>query len=170
MKKDNKGFSLVEVIVVVAIAGVLLTLFTFGLGLVTHRATEECAEEITSLLQRTQRQASGKIYNQVILKRDVNGEIVLLQNFVGDGASESQMQTTVVGQDEVDIRYTLDRGATFIDLDTTPLKFSFERATGSIGGANGTSNPCTKIEITYDGGDLKEIELIPLTGKIFIKE
>ncbi len=165
MRKDNRGFSLVEIIVVVAIMSVLVGLVGMGVGMLGNKPAQECAKKMTSTLQRTQRVAAGRSYNQVTITRNGSGSVVVIQNYTGAGATD--VETTVVGKRDVQVSYTLDGGATFQNIDAVPLTFSFDRSSGSMNYANGGGSYCTQIKITQ--GTTWYIDLVPLSGKISVR-
>lgn len=166
MKKDNKGFSLVELIVVIGIIAILACTVGLGIGMVSNKPAQECSGKLVKVLQKVQRTAVGKSYNRVTIKRDPQGRIVVVQNYKGEDVPEAELEVAVVGQKSVDVVYTLDGGNSYDNIDEAPLSFSFDRASTSIGYANGTNSYCTQIRVTKGGGTNYDIELLPLTGRI----
>ena len=90
----------------------------------------------------------------------------MVQNFAGAGAPLSEQEVIVVGRDFLTVTYTLDGGNSFQSIEEAPLYFSYDRASTSMGYANGTTSYCTEIRVSRGSGSPKSIELIPLTGKI----
>ena len=168
MKVDNKGFSLAELIIVVGIMAVLIGVTGVGIGMLGDKPAEECAKKTELMLKQCQRRATGCVYNLVTIKKDEKGNVVLEQSLRA-GHDPEDKEVTVLGKPGLTVSYTLDDGASYVSLEEQPLVFSFDRASASIGFANGTHSYCTEIRIKRGNGTSYYIELIPLTGKIRMK-
>ena len=59
-KSNNQGFSLVEMIIVIAIMAIMITTVGLSLSLVSGRKVKKCAEEIVSTIERTRVLSLGK--------------------------------------------------------------------------------------------------------------
>ena len=60
-KIDNKGFSLVELVIVMAIILILGGVAFTGLSLLTSRPVDECARKIQMVLQGNRNTTMGKL-------------------------------------------------------------------------------------------------------------
>ena len=60
MKKDNRGLSLVEVIIVITIMAVLGGLMTMGISAGVSKPAEECAEKLEAALNNARITTMGK--------------------------------------------------------------------------------------------------------------
>lgn len=59
-KKDNRGVSLVELIIVIAIMSIIIGMTGYGLSLVSNKPVDECAKKIEMALNRNRTNAMGK--------------------------------------------------------------------------------------------------------------
>lgn len=72
----NGGFSLVELIIVVAIMAIVVGVIGLSVGTLTGRKIAKCADEIVSTLERARVLTLGKEQNQVeFVLTDVSGEV-----------------------------------------------------------------------------------------------
>ena len=59
MKNDNRGLSLVEVVIVLAIMAVLGTVVSVGVNLVTRKPADQCASRLQTVLQNNRMTTMG---------------------------------------------------------------------------------------------------------------
>ena len=186
MKKDNKGFSLVELIIVIAVIGILGTMFIAGTGYVASSAARSLANSVKTGIGETRiktmgkqetvfyfyKATDGKYYKQYLVKND-------------DGWMEPE-PAELIGKHHPVVRYSED-GSTYTDMNAgdTGLLISFNRTNGkekalSINGEykndgtgalvagtgeNLNSIECRSIVIT-GGGATCNIKIEPATGKV----
>lgn len=111
----NGGFSLVELIIVVAIMAIVVGVIGLSVGTLTGRKTAKCADEIVSTLERARVLTLGKEQNQV--------EFVLLQNSsTGEYRAQIYQGGTIVsdrivGKEPITIQV-------YFDDDSTPYNLS----------------------------------------------
>ncbi len=160
--KKNSGFSLVELIVVVAVMAILTTLLSVTINVVFSQRVSSAASDTKSLLQAAQTVAMSKDNCYVSIKTNADGDIevasfssttkqldaVIIEKGISVTLTCDTTEYTVSGSDEFQIRYVRESGG----FDTT-LK-------------NGTDiGYCVKITLTR--GDKTEVlQLSKLTGKI----
>lgn len=129
-KMEDKGFSLVELIIVVAIIAVLGGVALTGMSLLTNKAVDECAKKIQIALEGNRSTTMGKYSGYLEFTADSNG--VYVEEFI-NGASEGKIQ---IGQSGVSVTVSSQKvgEATAIDttLSATPFKVEFDRADGSL--------------------------------------
>lgn len=64
-KSNNGGFSLVELIIVIAIMAILVGVMAISASSLTGRKVKKCADEIVSTIERTRVLTLGKEQNDV---------------------------------------------------------------------------------------------------------
>lgn len=178
----NGGFSLVELIIVVAIMAIVVGVIGLSVGTLTGRKTAKCADEIVSTLERARVLTLGKEQNQV--------EFVLLQNSsTGEYRAQIYQGGTIVsdrsvGKEPITIQVYFDDDSTPYNLSqlkgtlpyasaTDGLHLVFNRASGAFeektcATADAVKDYCKKIVIS-NGTRTITITTVGRTGKILKK-
>ena len=153
MKGKNKGFSLVELIVVIAIMAIGVTVTSYSLTTISLANAKECASEIKASLEavrmETCRKESGSAPT-VKFYRDSDGSVMMQES--GSSAKKIGSSTVAVSYKKADGSYE--------DLGTTALEYSFNRSTGAF-----TLMPGSEIKVS-SGGREYIITCYEKTGKI----
>lgn len=163
MKQDNRGVTLVEMIIVVAIMSVILGVAGLGLGLVSGKPAEKCAKNITAELQRCRTLTTGKFAAACYLYRDsTTQEVKVMQRIQKTSTdSEETFSDVVVGDSDVSVKVKYGDGSE-AELSTALVKVSFNRGTGAL---DTTGTYCVGFEVSK-GSTVKTITIVPLTGRI----
>ncbi|MBD5480976.1 MAG: prepilin-type N-terminal cleavage/methylation domain-containing protein [Lachnospiraceae bacterium] len=180
--RDERGFSLVELIIVIAIISVIGAGAYSMLGLMNGKYAKECATKTQSALSQTRVAAMSKskgaaLYDVYIrIYTDSNGSIYV-DSVTGRGTPEEARTTERIGNSKVTVsavkgrRGTEASDSTVTLGGTTEIIVAFNRADGTFnevlsgeGGVKETGIYWKKITFTQ-GGVEYVLELIPLTGK-----
>lgn len=180
--KNNKGFSMIEIIVVLAIVAVLTSVVSMSVGFIFGLDAKECAQELDDYLKMTKTSALSKdaqelrIYQQASDKKyyvdfieysfkDVGGNRQLVSN---------TLRNECIGKETVTIEYILTDSSGLkktID-DSHSITIGYDRSTGAFQKVKEndivTTKYCSSIIITR-GSKEYILELVPETGKHFIK-
>lgn len=164
-KRDNRGMSLVELIIVIALMSIVIGMTGYGLGLINNKSVDECAKKLEMALNRNRTNAMGK--KECWIEFYLDNNKVTMYEYMVDASGNVQDSTTVIGADGVKLRLTYKDGST-VELDGTHRRIAFTRDSGSLSDTYGTI--CTKIEV-YKGEyssttNIRTIELEELTGKV----
>lgn len=168
MKKrnsDNRGLSLIELIVVVAILGIVSVGATSSLGLLYSTSAKEAATKLNSAMAKTRVEAMSK--SQASLRLYEKDSEYYVQLIVND-KEESIVQ---IGNSRVDITYVRsDHQDQVLELPSKGVLLEFNRETGGLkpledGGGNAY---CKKIIIT-SGNRTYNVVCERLTGKTRIE-
>lgn len=182
----NGGFSLVELIIVVAIMAIVVGVIGLSVGTLTGRKTAKCADEIVSTLERARVLTLGKEQNQVeFVLTDVSGEYHAQIYQGGTKASDRiKVSDRIVGKDPITIQvyfandntaYSLSelKGTLTYATATGGLHLVFNRASGAFEEKTCAANDvvkdyCDKIVIS-NGTRTITITTVGRTGKILKK-
>lgn len=181
MKKDNKGFTLVELVVVIAMASIFIGIFVLNIGRITGYNAKECykkvqsaitAEKINTLgkakftgeryLQIYRNTADDRIYVQTVTNANTSGVTAAVED-----------KTKLTKRSGVKIGYELSDGTAVSDVtEGSMLNICFNRATGAmvnLDPPNYTTSTLKYIYITA-GSHKYTIEFEPRTGKVINSE
>lgn len=167
MKKDNRGVSLVEMIIVIAILAVVSGGLALGIGAAVSKPAEECARKITDSLKNARISTMGKQTVNLELYADTDG-IYLKEKMTGSGGTSSE-KTVKIGQRGVEVSFQLTGESSFTSLGgaSSPLVLSYERTTGGFKEVS-PGKYCQYIKIKK-GSREYTLELYSLTGKVEVK-
>lgn len=167
-KLDNRGISLVEIIIVVAIMSVIIGVSGYGLSLISGRPAQACAQKLAGSLQHTRTISMGKYATYARLARDDNGKVWFevyqkIKEADGDYAMVRQSNladgsVSVICDDE-----ELGNGKSIL--------IGFDRSTGALTDKVGGDKPTTVVGkiIVSKANTTVNIGITKATGKVFIE-
>jgi len=124
--KDNRGLSLIELIVVCAILMVLASTTAFSIRMVSNRAASQCAENMKVSLEKNRTTVMGKKNGRIAFFTDGSGNVYVQEEFDYSAAFVKDMsKATKIGRNNVEVT------CNGVALSTTPLIFEFNRS-GSL--------------------------------------
>lgn len=161
--KDNRGVSLVEIIVVIAIIGLLAVGATSGWNYINYADTSKCAKEINGLMIRTRVQAMSKEekpYLYIYKKGTTYYSLVSTSNTFPSNPDGSKLANK-----KVTISYTYKDPVGSLQVheigDGDYIKIDFDKSTGGF-----VDTGIGAIEdIKIQGSSTYTIHLYKVTGK-----
>lgn len=180
-KNNNKngGFSLVELIVVIAIMAVLTGIASMSLASVMGISVKQCARDIQSAANQTRVSTLGK--DEVIMtitkgNKAKSSEAYYCTIVTKDGLGKTTENEEKIGKSNLDITYVLSdsKGNKTSDItldDTHSLIIKFNRGTGAMApcmksdGSSGGDYYCMQIKVKKNSTE-KIISFYPETGKV----
>lgn len=182
MKKNNDGFTIVELIVVIAMLVIFIGAVSVNVGRITGYDAKEGYKKISSAITENKIETLGKakMTGDIYLKiykdsSDKNLYVETIHN--GHSTKDVTDKTKLTKRGRASISYELSNGTKVENVDNSnPLVICFNRASGAIVDINIDDMPnssYTVSELKYiyiTAGSYKyTIELVPQTGKIIGK-
>lgn len=169
----NDGFSLVELIIVVAIMAALLTTVMLSISMVFSANAKACANSIQRAVADCKVTTMGKSAAWLIIYRDTDGvlygQMHTMEQKSGEAVGtyeEVVQEPEKLGGKRVSITYTDESGADMGELpvgESNGIRIEFDRSSGSF--KDGTIK---SIDI-IGGNKHYQLTLIKLTGKLSIE-
>ena len=172
-KQDNRGMSLVEIIIVVAIMSIFIGTVGYGLSMISGKPAEECGQKLLSALQHTRTITMGKKDTTITIFMDAEERIAVKEVAVklldNDGNTTTEERESVVGAKGVAVICTMSDGSTVNITGTNMVELKFDRGSGALRSTrvNGIDNSTVCTLITISNGDkIRYITITPVTGKL----
>ena len=161
--KDNRGISLVELIIVVAIMVVLTAAISLGVSTFTSKHATQCAKNIQISLNRNRLNSMGKKNAYVAFMQTADG-VFMVERFDSDAYAEdgTRKDASADATDAIKIgKGGLEVKVNGVSLLGRTEYVEFNRSDGSL------KSP-SSLEIVVKKGSIKTctIKVEPLTGKV----
>lgn len=169
-KINNSGYSIVELIIVIAIMAVIIATVSFSINLIFSANARGCANALERAIADCKVTTMGKNDAYLRIYRDTD-ENVYAQMFIIDrSGNEVPQDPEKLGGRRVRVGY-LPSGASAGDEPTeitgsTTVEIRFDRASGSFVKAN--HDACATFDIR-GGRRHYLVEMIQLTGKVQVE-
>lgn len=183
MRKKNKGLSLVELVIVIAIMAIAAGIGFYSFSNVSRYRAKECSKKITSNLEQTKITTLGKAKwnGDIVWELYRSGNSYYVRYCTDCGGANNVHDQYKISKGRVEVYYE-DASNNRVHIDKNKaLKLCFDRATGKLYSCgNGilstpgspynvistdTTTSVRKIIVT-GGGSEYITELVPATGKI----
>jgi len=160
--RNNKGFTFIEMIVVIALLAIAVGVAGYTAKLVASTRAKTTADALKAALEETQALAMSRGGGTLKLCIDDDGNIwaeKLITNDVTNGSSSTSKQQ--IGTTAVTIQYHVQDSTDYMLAKNAPVEFSFNPVTGAFTGARFVD----KITVSGGGKTIK-MTLWKLTGRV----
>lgn len=177
MRHNNKGLSLVELIVVIAIMSVLTGVVSFGISNIFNTKVTQCADNMENIINKVRVNTMGR--NEVTLRfyQDSDGRYFSETKVKKGYGSTATMETVTeqVGKSGIDVKFTTDSSITdpsasgvqtLSNADGNEIKIQFDRSSGEVK-VDGSGACVRKIWIIRNS-KVKTITIYKETGKVAV--
>ena len=166
-KTDNKGFSLIELIVVIAILGIISVGIVNTFGLLSNASAKGAANKLKTALTETRVECMSKAQASLHIYQNESSEY-----YVTLTVNDEEKAPVKIGDSKVDITYKRSSKTAMIDqaleIPAEGIEIEFDRDTGEFKPIKGTEFYCKKIIVT-SGERRYTLTCERLTGKIILE-
>lgn len=173
-KTDNLGFSLVELIIVVAIMSLFLGVAGYGLSLSSGKPAEECARKLAACIQHGRTTTMGKYRNVITISKESGSERTVVREDVtikieDDGTVQTSARSATVGSKGVKVEYSTDEGGSFAELTAgSSIELRFDSGSGALKKtASGGTGYYTTFRISK-ANTVRYVNIETLTGRVTV--
>lgn len=173
--KENKGTTLIEIIVVVTILSILAGGSISGINYIKHANTKKCAYRINDELYKVRLQAVSQLVRPYLYIYQYKGSYYMTTDTATPTADLLDDSGTLLGNNQLALYYQTNLSAVdHVIGDFTSgnyMKISFSKDTGGVTVNSSDSSYYNKILIKDSKGTLRyTIHLIQSTGKHYIEK
>ena len=155
LSKNNKGVSLVEIIIVVAIMTIIGATVVLSTRVATDKHVNSCALKLASSIEQTRNLALGKQGASVRIWQNTN-DYVYLQMYVNGSAYGDQV---AIGRPGITINVV--QGGSPAVVGPAPIEINFSRSNGSVTDAA----PVSLLSVT-NGRRVYDVKIDKFTGRV----
>lgn len=170
-RADNRGFSLIEVVIVVAIMSVMIGTISYGLSFSSGKPAEQAAQELTSQLQHARTSTMGKFRVDITIRKDATDGTTVFESTTYNNQDDfnNHAGTTVsdvVAENRVRVEYSID-GITYTELSPgSSISIGFSRSTGALR-PDPSGNYICYFRLSR-ANTTRVVSIVPLTGRVAI--
>ena len=148
VKDNNKGYTLIEMIVTIAIMAVVMVVMGYSLSILTNSRAKGCADDLYTAIQSARTEAMAK-----------EGEISLIITARTDGKLNTGDETKIGGNR---ITVTTNAGDLVPGGSNASYEIKFDKRSGAFADEYGS--------IFIKGSTTYELKLYKLTGKVTVEK
>ncbi len=170
LNNDNRGFSLVEIIIVLAIMSAIAGVAGYGFSMSNGKPAQEWARKLAGAISHGRTTTMGKYRNEIIVKKETDGTLTVTEDTLirveDDGTEVRSSRDSVVGAKGVTVEYQIGTGGYTELTEGNEIRLRYDSGSGAMKKtANGGSDYYTGFRISK-AGKVWYVKLETLTGNI----
>ncbi len=170
-KLNNEGYSLIELVIVMAIIAVIMSTVFYSIILIFSANAKSTANDIQRAIGDCKVTTMGRTEAYMELYRDASNQNVYTKMYIWDSTAPApdfvESEPQKVGPGKVTVKYRVSGGTETELLAGDKIEIWFDRATGGFKeDRSGNIYDLIRVE---GGSKNYEIKLIKLTGKSEVK-
>lgn len=169
MKRDNKGYSLVELIIVIAILMVLIGSTIFSIGIVFNAGAKACANDIKNALAQNKVTAMGRSDAYVEIYKNDTDQCIYSRQCIKTSSGWQDGDWEKIGNARVYVAYTPEGGSETELTAGSSIKICIDRSSGSFRADAGTGAAVYSEILVQSGHRAYKITMTKLTGKVSLE-
>jgi prepilin-type N-terminal cleavage/methylation domain-containing protein len=172
-KKDHHGYSLVELIVVVAIMAVLVGAASVSVGMLSGKQAKQTRDELKAKLENVRILTMGKRTVTAKLTTDASGSYVLVVTSSLDTEKNPEVTSYTLGGSSCRIYYSCDQDCVYAEdgedltaLTEEVLTLEFDRSSGAMKALSSSDDFYLYHLYVVQNNKVYGIRFYPETGKM----
>lgn len=170
-KKDNRGMSLVEIILVIALMSIIAGMTGYGLNLISKKPVQECAKKVEIALNQNRTNSMGKKVAYLVFYMTDDGRVAFRE--YSQSARESTVregEQIIIGAAGIKLSFVYKKAGEsdsekLLGTDHDHIRVSFRRDSGSLEEET-DGGVLDRIEIYKDEAYIETVSIDKLTGKV----
>lgn len=158
--KLNKGFSLVEMVVIVSLLVIVSSATIIGVSYISGKPAQQAASKFSTLAQTDRNATMGKYKTELIIKQDSTGTSAEEYFYSDASGVPSNNKISKIADKHVITEFSLDN-VNWTTVDAAGVTIEFDRGTGAL------KNPSSDVYFRFTkAGYNYIIRIYHLTGKV----
>lgn len=169
MRENNKGYSLIELLIVIAIMAFLAGTTLFSISMIFGAGAKACANNIKEALAENKVTAMGKSEAKLEIYRDAADDCVYVKQWVKKGDTWESKDPEKLGNSRVYVAYVPKEETDATELTAgSSLQICYDRSNGSFSNKSDGCILCKEIDVK-GGNRFYKLTLTELTGKVVVE-
>ncbi len=171
LNNDIRGFSLVEVIIVVSIMSVIIGVIGYGVSLSSGKPAEECAKKLSAAISHGRTTTMGKYRNVITVKKEDDGRLTVTESTFSSESdilndSPSQKRFSTVGTKNVTVEYKIGTGSYVTMNNGDAIELRYDSGSGAMKKTANSGTECYTGFRISKAGKVWFVNMETLTGKV----
>lgn len=169
LNNDNRGFSLVELIIVLAMVSAIAGVAGYGFSMSNGKPAQECANKLAGAISHGRTTTMGKYRNEIIVRKETDERLTVTEDTLirveSDGSEVRSSRRSTVGSKGVTVEYKIGSGGYTELTPGNEIRLRYDSGSGAMKKTAPGDGYYTGFRISR-AGKVWYVNLETLTGKI----